>query len=346
MAKINIQVLTQAGQASVSCIKERVLCEIIFRIEPFLFQLSPNRLRNVQMRGIRRQKEKEQSPVLPVGNSLLNGLSLVQAGIVQYNECIFVNLKRKIFQIFQYKLCIDVFFGSLPITLALSVNYTKTVYLIRFFAQNANLFIRELPTIRNIAFAAYMRFVSIIKVYFGKLAQFFKFSKTFNTVLVIFRQRASLTTKSYPFISSANLFKKLRNVSRLTDLPLEASHSALAVCKRWRFALMASKIADLSSDSLIMGLRPRPGFVANPAMPSDLNRLSQLFTLTLHMPVMRPTSADVLPSALRSMLWQRIRKQWLAPCFSPNSNDWHCADVRTGVLTRPIMGTKLMNNKN
>ncbi len=147
MAKIDFQIVSHIVQASVCCIKENVLVYIIFGIQPFLFQFSPKSLRNIQMWGIRRQKEKEQSPFLPVGNSLLNTFSLVQAGIIQHNECVLMNLKRKFFQIFQYKLPIDVCFGSFPITLVSPCNHAKAVYLIRFFTQNANLFFRELPTI-------------------------------------------------------------------------------------------------------------------------------------------------------------------------------------------------------
>jgi hypothetical protein len=67
-------------------------------------------------------------------------------------------------------------------------------------------------------------------------------------------------------------------------------------------------------------------------------------TLTLHMPVIRPVSSEVRPSALSSMLWQRMRKQWLLPCLNPDSNAWHCSCVSTGVLTRPIYGVKYTNN--
>ena len=56
------------------------------------------------------------------------------------------------------------------------------------------------------------------------------------------------------------------------------SHSALAKEIRCRFACTASIMADSSSDLLIEGLRPRPGFVTKPLIPSVLYRSSQLLT--------------------------------------------------------------------
>jgi len=344
--KINVQEISDVVQTSVSCIKELVLAYVIIGIEPLFFQFSPECFSNIQMWRIRRKIKEEQSSTLPIRDSFLNILRFMQPGIIQNNERILMNLKRKLFQIIHNKLSVNVLFRCLPVTPALSVNHAKTVYFIRFFAQNANLFILKLPAVWNISLTAYMRFISVIKVYFSIATQFLKFSKPFNPLVIILRYGFPFASESYTFISSANLFKKCLNVSRLTDLPLLASHSALAVSKRWRLALMASKMADLSSDSFISGLRPRPGLVCKPEMPSDLYRFSQLFTLTLLIPVIRPVSSEVRPSDLSNMLWQRILKQWLFPCFKPDSNACRCSPVRTGVLTRPIWGTKIQNNIN
>jgi hypothetical protein len=49
-------------------------------------------------------------------------------------------------------------------------------------------------------------------------------------------------------------------------------------------------------------LRPRPGLVYNPDMPSDLYRVNQLLTLTWLMPVILPVSLEVRPSDLSKIL--------------------------------------------
>jgi hypothetical protein len=69
-------------------------------------------------------------------------------------------------------------------------------------------------------------------------------------------------------------------------------------------------------------------------------------TLMAHMPVMAPTSLEVRCSDFNNMLWQRMRKQWSDPCLRAFSYSWRCSAVRCGVLTRPIMGTKIQNNLN
>jgi hypothetical protein len=56
MGKINFQVLIQACHAMVSCVKESIPAEIIFRIQPFFLQFSPKGFSDVQVRGIGRKK--------------------------------------------------------------------------------------------------------------------------------------------------------------------------------------------------------------------------------------------------------------------------------------------------
>jgi hypothetical protein len=57
-------------------------------------------------------------------------------------------------------------------------------------------------------------------------------------------------------------------VLSLMNFPLLASHSALAVCRRCRWILTASSKPVLSSESKT-GLRPCPGWLCRPDMPSD-----------------------------------------------------------------------------
>lgn len=90
--------------------------------------------------------------------------------------------------------------------------------------------------------------------------------------------RLSLTPFSYSFVLSAKAFKKRLRVSLLTDLPLLASHSALAVFNRWRLAFTDAKTNTSSVVLFINGLRPLPFFVFKPSTPSSAYQTNQLFT--------------------------------------------------------------------
>ena len=221
-----------------------------------------------------------------------------------------MNFKRKFLKILQNKLSIYVLSCCAPVAFALPVNHSKTINAMNLFRQNTDFFIWELPTIWHISLTTYMRFITIKNVYLPFFAKILKFFKSFYLRVLVFRQWFSITSKSYSFISSAKVFKKARNVFRHTDLPLCDFHSALAVCIRWRFFLMASKIASLSSTVDIMGLRPRPDCVSKPVIPSLTKRFVQLFTLMWHMSVINPTSFEIRPSDFSNIVWQRILKHF------------------------------------
>ena len=340
MREINFQTPPHICKTSVNCIKEFILINIIFWIEPFFFQFSPKSFGNIQVWTIRGKKEQVQSSLLPIMYSLLDCFGFMYSGIIQDNKCCFTYFKRKLFQTFQNKFGVNIFRGHLPQALILPADKPQTINLICFFGQNTNILIRELPTVRNIALATYMRFIPVIEIYCSAKTQFFKFFELFKLQFIMFRRRTTFGAASYTFISSAKLFKKRLKVLLHTFLPLCCSHSALAVCIRCRLALIAERIVSLSQ-SLIIGLRPRPSLVTNPCMPLALYRLSHVSTLTLHMPVMLPTSLEVRPSDLSKMLWQRCRKQWLLPFLIPNSNSLRCVGVSEGVFTRPIWDAKI-----
>ena len=205
MREINFQSYPYICKASVDCIKEPVLIKIILRIEPFLFQLSPKRFGNIQVRRIRRQKKQIQPSFLPINYPFLDCFGFMYSCIIQNYKCCFTYFKRKLFQTFQNKFRVNIFRSHLPQALILSADKAQTINLIGFFRQNTNLFIRELPTVRNITLAAYMGFISVIKVYCSAKAQFFKFFELFNLQPVMFRHRTTLRAASYTLISSAKL---------------------------------------------------------------------------------------------------------------------------------------------
>src|SRR5215510_3996334 len=154
MREINFQFPSHICHTSVYCIKEFILFKIIFWIEPFFFQFSPKRFGNIKLWTIGRKKEQEQSSFLPIGYSLLDSLSFMYSRIIQNYKCCFTYFKRKLFQIFQHKSGVNIFRGHLPPALVLSADESQAVNFIGFFGQDTDLFIRKLPSVRNIAFTA------------------------------------------------------------------------------------------------------------------------------------------------------------------------------------------------
>ena len=341
MRELNFLSMSHIRQTSVQRICEIILTQIVVRIKPFFLQFTPKRFGNIQMWRIRREEEQVQSSVLPIRDSLHDCLGLVYSSIVKYNKGCTADLKRESFQKIQNKFCIDIFLGYLPSTPAFPVDKSHTIKLVGFIRQKTDILICKLPAIRNIAFTAQMGFISIIKVYFSLLTHYFKFFKFFNLKLVMLRFWFAFRSTSDAFISSAKVFKKALKVLSHTFFPLSDSHCALAVRIRCRLDFMAERIAALSSVSDINALRPRPDLVCNPAIPSSLYRFTQLLMLTAHMPVIWLTSLDLRPSDFSNMLWQRILKQWLAPCLIPSSNSLRWVNVTAGVLARPIMDAKI-----
>lgn len=335
MTKIDPDLLSQCCQPPVSSIKELVLFHIVLRINPFFLELPPYGFRNIQMWRIWGQESNEQSPLVPERHPFHYASGLVNTGIIQYQYGLLLDAQRKPFQELNDHTGPDVTFGHYPHVPALPVDKAQYIDFIGFLYRYMNILAGKLPTVRHIALRTNMRFISIIKVNLSGLAQMFEFRYHSYLMVVIFRIRLTFGTCSYPFISSVNTFKKRRRVLSLIDFPRLASHSALAVCRRWRWDLTAASKPSFSSTSKT-GFRPCPGLLLKPDMPSSLKRLIQWLTLTLLMPVIKPTSFELRPSDLSSTTWQRVRKQWLGPVFKPCSKDARSCGDSCGVLTLPM----------
>lgn len=342
MAKIDSDQLSQCIQPSVDRIEEFILFQIVLRINPFFLKLSPYGLCNIQMWGVWRQERDEQSPLLPERYPLHNTSGFVYAGIIQYQHGFLLDGKRELLQIFYNHISINAVFRHYSHVFALSVDESQYVDFIGFFYRYMNVLSGELPAIRHVSLRTDMRFISIIEVNLSSFTQTFKLSNNLYLMMIVFLVRLAFGASPYPFISSVNTFKKRRRVLSLMDFPRLASHSALAVCRRWRWDLTAANKPALSS-VFKTGLRPCPALLCKPEIPSDLKRLTQWLTLILLIPVIKPTSLELRPLAFKRMTWQRVRKQWLSPFFRPNSNAWRSVSERCGVFTRP-MGTKIRNN--
>ena len=66
MGKTDFESRPDCRQGSVCGIEQGVCVEIIRRSEPLPLEDAPKRLGNIEMRAIRREKEKEQPPASPI----------------------------------------------------------------------------------------------------------------------------------------------------------------------------------------------------------------------------------------------------------------------------------------
>lgn len=333
---------SQCRQPSVCSIEEPVLLQVILWVEPLFLELPPDGFGDVQMRRVWWQVSDEQSPFFPKVHSFDNATRLMHAGIVQNQDGFLFYIERKFFQELNDNISIDTTFRHYTHILALPVDESQYVDFIGPIYGNMYLFSGELPAIRHISLGTDMGFISVIEVYFSSLTQLFKLRNHLHLMEIIFRVGLPFGTGSYPFISSVSTFKKRCKVLSLMDLPRLASHSALATCTRWRCDLTASSKLSLSS-MLKIGLRPCPGLLRKPEMPSDLKRETQWLTLIWLILVIKPTSLELRPSAFSKITWQRVRKQWLSPCCKPSSKARRSCVDSCGVFTRP-MAAKIRNN--
>ena len=95
MCKIDIKFSSECRQSPVRSIQQGFCGHIVRRPEPFAFEYAPQCFRNVQMRGIWRQEEKEQSSFFPNGSKPAYEFAPVYFSIVQYKESVFPDPKRK-----------------------------------------------------------------------------------------------------------------------------------------------------------------------------------------------------------------------------------------------------------
>ena len=177
-----------------------------------------------------------------------------------------------------YKLTIYILLSHFPMALIGSAYKAENINFIAFFYINSYFFIGKLPAIRNIPFTAHTRFIAIKKVYQTFTCQLFQLLQISPFTKKDFFVGLTFTSLPYSFISAAKLFKKRLKVALLTSLPLFSSHSALAVCNRWRCFLAISNTSASFITLSIIGFLPRPDLIFKPKIPSVLYRFSQLFT--------------------------------------------------------------------
>lgn len=152
--------------------------------------------------------------------------------VVKNKEGCFLYAQTTAIKILHKKLSVDGWLCACPIAGIAATDTSKDIDCKSFTDIDSNIFPRKLPAVGNIALAGNTAFIAIEQVDESLLRKTLQLLQTPVFMRIQFGVWFFMTPFSYPFVSSAKTFKKLRNVVRLAFLPLAACHSARAVSAR------------------------------------------------------------------------------------------------------------------
>ncbi len=345
MRVVNEQSFSNRGQRPVGGVEKRFCTHIVLWPDPFPLQYSPECFGNVQMRGIRRQIEKEKPSFLPNRPQLPYFMVAVNGGIVQYDKRIFTHMVGECIEKAGNLVCGDTLRSGETLIMVLAVNHSENVEPCASLGRDAYLLSGQLPAVGNVSLGADVALIGIVEGNTPPTFLLFKFLQLLEFVLVELRRGDSPWAFPYTLISCANADKKRLNVRLLASFPVASCHAARALPTLCLSCSMAARTAP-SSEQSIIGLRPRPGRVCRPVMPSERKRFTHAFTDTKLMSVCSPAFAEDRPSALRRTARQRIRKQWLVPLRKPFSSRTRWASVNSSFFIFPIDNRIYYNRTN
>lgn len=335
MGKIDTKFRPESRQRSVGCIQQGVCGCIVHRSEPFALEYPPQCFGNIQMRTIRRQEKEEKTSFFPYGPEFGNEFAAMYTCIVQYNKGVLPYAEGKTVKevsdlIGCYTLgCTETLIAVVP------VNHAENVESVATPGWYMYVLTGELPAVRHVSLSADMALITVIKVYEPVCCPFFEFLQLLGLIRIELRRGLPLGTLSYTSISRANTDKKALNVLPLASLPDAFCHASLAFITRCLSCSMALRTAS-SSEQSIIGLRPRPGRVSKPVIPSVSKRFTHELTDIWVMAVCTPTSFEVKPCDFNRIARQRIRYAWLLPLRKPDSNCRRCLSVNSITLILAI----------
>lgn len=326
MGKIDIKFRPDSCQRSVSGVEQRFCGDIIRRPEPFALEYAPQSFGNVQMRTVWRKEEEVQSTFFPNRPKFLEQLPTVNACVVKNDKRILFDAERKSVKEVSCFVSSDAFACGKTIIAVVAVNHAENIEAITSLRRYEDILTAELPAVRHVSLSADMTFVSEIKVYESGFCLTFEFLQLLGLIRIELRRGFPLRTFPYTSISRANADKKALNVLSLASFPEARCHASLAFLTLCLSCSIALRTAS-SSEQSIIGLRPRPGRVSNPLIPSDSKRFTQELTEICVIAVCAPTSLDFNPCDFNRIARQRIRYAWLLPLRKPSSNCRRCLSV-------------------
>ncbi len=319
MGKVDIEFRAESSQSSICRIKQRVCRDIIHGSEPFALEDSPQRLCDVKMRTVWRKKEKEQAALLPYRTKFPHELAPVYACVVKHNKCVLVDAERKPVNKVRNLVGGHILGGRESLIPVIAVYHAENIEPQPSFGGDIYILTAKLPSVWHISLGADVALVSIIKVDETLSLLFYEFVQLLGLIRIELRRGFPLGTFSYTSISCAKADKKALKVLSLASLPEACCHASFAflmLCLSFSMALRTIS----SSEQSIMGLRPRPGRVSRPLIPSVSKRFTHELTEMCVISVCSPTSMDVRPLDFNSIVRQRIRNAWLLPLRKPSSN--------------------------
>jgi len=319
MRVVNKEVFSDSRKSHFCGIEEHVRALVVLWPYPLPLEYSPKRLSNVQMWGIWWQEEEEESSFLPNGPEFFDPSVAVYRSIVKYDEGVPLYLEGKIIEEADNLFSGHALGGGETLVVVPSVNHPKYVESGNPLGRDEHVLSLQLPAIRDIPLSTLVALIAVIEVNQPHFGLVLKFLQLLDLVFVELRRGLSPWAFPYTLISCANADKKRLNVASLASFPVACSHASLALLTLCLSCSMAA-LTFSSSEQSMMGLRPRPGRVSRPFIPSASNRRTQPYTASLHISVCSPAFEAERPSDFRKTARQRIRKQWLAPCRKPSSN--------------------------
>ena len=331
MRIVNFHPFPYCRQRSVGCVEERISTGIVLWSNPFAFHYPPEGFDNVQMRGIGRNVEDKESSFFPDGASVSDYCVSVHACIVKYDKCLFVESKGELFEEIGDFGGINRFTCTETFEAIVTTGHSKDIEPFCSFRWYIDVFSWKLPSVRDVAFRANMGFITIEEIDLCLCIKCFKFLQLLGLILIELRRGNTPWTFSYTSISCAKADKKRLKVNSLASLPEDCCHASLAARTLCRSDSTALRTAS-SSEQSMMGLRPCPGRVCKPLIPSDVNRFTQPLTLCAVISVCSPTQTELKPSDLSNTARQRMRKQWLSPLRKPKHSSNRSDSVNRNIL--------------
>lgn len=336
---LNIHTVSYVSQRPIGSIEKHVRTFVILRSYPLPFQNSPKCFGNVQMWGVWRQEEKEESPLFPYRPAFLYPSVPMHCGIIKHDEGILADVEGKVVKKTDNLVCRHPFSGGEPFILVVTGYHTEDVEPCNPLGRDEHVLSFQLPSVWHIAFRTGMALVGIVERDTPVTCLTFKFLQLLDLVLVELRRGYSPWAFPYTLISCANADKKRLKVMSLASLPVACSHAALALLTDCLSCSIARRTASSSEESM-MGFRPRPARVFSPSMPSSLYRFTHAFTETELISVCEPASDEERPSPFRRTARQRIRKQCFSPKRNPISSSRRCASVNSNTFGFPITNNR------
>ena len=313
----------QSCEPSVDSIEKVVNRDLIRRLDPLFLGHSPKSLGYVEMRGIRRQKEKVESPFLPYLSHFLHIFASVYLGVVKYDECVLPYCKGEPVNEIRDALGRHVFGGAEAMVPAAVVNHSPDIEPCSPIRWYGDVFAGELPAVRHISFCTGEGAVSEIEINKAFTPLLCRLLQLLLLISVELRRGCPFGRFPYTSRFCAKADKKALYVSRHASLPVACRHLSLTFMTLSLPFSIASLTAS-SSDESMMRLASWPGLFRRPSTPGSRYRLTQRLTFGSEHDGFTAISFEDRPLALYNIIRLRFCMNSLGSKCSMYSNSTRC----------------------